>query len=754
MANTVFSILGKITINYSDAVSGLEKVSKSADDAAENLEDVDKKADDASDSIEDSGNAAKHADNGFSVWKATLANLASQAITAVIQKCEELASKLMEVTSTAVSNYADYEQYVGGVNKLFGDSADAVIEYAENAYSAAQMSANDYLETVTSFSASLISSLGGDTEAAVEYANRAILDMSDNANTFGTDISSIQDAYQGFAKENYTMLDNLKLGYGGTKEEMERLVSEAAAMTDVQEELNLTVEDGSLAFDNIVNAIDVVQHSMGIAGTTANEAGTTLAGTWNKIRALADNILTKVGSELAPTIQAFLNDLSNWMETIDWDAFASEIGDAFSQMLEWIQQVDFDTYFQMAYDGVINFLSGVADFIAALPEAIALFQQLAPVILSAVEAIGALSVISTIISLVQSAISMANPWVAAIYVVVTALIFLWNNCETFRDGVVAVISAITSAVQAVFNFISSVVETISTMLINAFITVVTAWNNLSATISSVLNAIWTTVSTVWNTILSTISGVVNSIWSTISNVFSAISSTISSVLNSIRSIFSSVWNGIRSTVSGVINGIRSTISSGMSAAFSAVSGVLSSISSKFSSIFDTCSSIVSGAINTIKGIMNFSWSLPHLNLPHISISGSFSLSPPSVPHFSISWYKKAMEDGMIMNSPTIFGFDSKSNQFLAGGEAGSETVVGTESLSNMIKGAVTAENSALENKLGQVLDLLASYLPGMASMQLVTDTGALIGEISPGITKEVKSRISREQKNKQVGRGN
>ena len=143
----------------------------------------------------------------------------------------------------------------------------------------------------------------------------------------------------------------------------------------------------------------------------------------------------------------------------------------------------------------------------------------------------------------------------------------------------------------------------------------------------------------------------------------------------------------------MINGVKSTISSGLNAAKSTVSNVLGAIKERFSSIFEGAKNIVSNAINRIKSFFNFSWSLPHLKLPHISISGSFNLKPPSVPHFGIEWYKKAMSDGMIMNQPTIFGYNAKSNQFLAGGEAGSETVVGTQNLMDMIQEAVNNAGS-------------------------------------------------------------
>lgn len=184
---------------------------------------------------------------------------------------------------------ANMEQQVGGVETLFKDSANTVIANANKAYKTAGMSANNYMETVTSFSASLLQSLGGDTAKAASYADRAIVDMSDNANKMGTNMRDIQNAYQGFAKQNYTMLDNLKLGYGGTQEEMKRLISDASKMTDVQKELGVTVDASSLSFGNIVNAISVVQKQMGITGTTSKEAATTIEGSVNSAKAAWEN---------------------------------------------------------------------------------------------------------------------------------------------------------------------------------------------------------------------------------------------------------------------------------------------------------------------------------------------------------------------------------------------------------------------------------------------------------------------------------
>lgn len=245
-----------------------------------------------------------------SIAKAGLAVLGSAVIGGV--------TAFGALTKASLDSVASLEQNIGGVETLFKKSADTVIANAKKAYETAGLSANDYMSTVTSFSASLLQSLGGDTKKAAEYADRAIVDMSDNANKMGTNMESIQNAYQGFAKQNYTMLDNLKLGYGGTKEEMQRLVKDASKMTDVQKELGVTVDESSLSFGNIVNAISVMQKSMGIAGTTAEEAATTIEGSMNSAKAAWDNFMngTISAEDFAKTINVAAENIVKNLEEI------------------------------------------------------------------------------------------------------------------------------------------------------------------------------------------------------------------------------------------------------------------------------------------------------------------------------------------------------------------------------------------------------------------------------------------------------
>lgn len=202
-----------------------------------------------------------------------------------------LAKEAVDFTKDIVNSYADYEQLTGGVDTLFKESSDLVMSYAENAFQTAGLSANEYMETVTSFSASLLQSLGGDTEAAAKIGDMAITDMADNANKMGTSMESIQNAYQGFAKQNYTMLDNLKLGYGGTKEEMQRLLADAEAFSGVHYDIS--------SLSDVYEAIHVVQGELGITGTTALEASETISGSSAAMKSSWKNLLTGMADENA-----------------------------------------------------------------------------------------------------------------------------------------------------------------------------------------------------------------------------------------------------------------------------------------------------------------------------------------------------------------------------------------------------------------------------------------------------------------------
>lgn len=265
----LFKILGTI------AISGAEKAEK----------DTEKVSDASQKSAKKIGEAFKTVGNTYEAIGKTIVKMAKVGVAAI----GTVSTVVGALTKSAVENYAEYEQLVGGVETLFKDSADRVVEYANNAYKTAGLSANEYMDTVTSFSASLLQSLGGDTAKATESANIAITDMADNANKMGTAMESIQNAYQGFAKQNYTMLDNLKLGYGGTKEEMIRLLEDAEKISGIKYDIS--------SFSDIIDAIHVVQTEMGITGTTSKEAATTIQGSISSMKGAWTNFVTGMTDE-------------------------------------------------------------------------------------------------------------------------------------------------------------------------------------------------------------------------------------------------------------------------------------------------------------------------------------------------------------------------------------------------------------------------------------------------------------------------
>ena len=324
MANS----LSNMRTQINNAETSVVKAENSLQELNEELTKTDDDAAEAGEGLEDVGNKAENAGRKFEGLK----NVAAGALKAVGVALAAAAAGAVAIGKAAIENYADYEQLVGGVETLFGTNGQSLEEYAKSvgmtvdeasakykdlekaqtivtdnaakAFKSAGMSANDYMETVTSFSASLISSLDGDTVKAAQAADQAITDMSDNANKMGTDIASIQNAYQGFAKQNYTMLDNLKLGYGGTKEEMQRLLDDAEKLSGVKYDMS--------NLNDVYEAIHVVQTEMGITGTTAREAASTISGSMSMAGAAWQNLLTGMADENAN----FSGLISNFVDSI------------------------------------------------------------------------------------------------------------------------------------------------------------------------------------------------------------------------------------------------------------------------------------------------------------------------------------------------------------------------------------------------------------------------------------------------------
>lgn len=346
-------------------------------------------------------------------------NLISEAITSgfkgLVSVVKSVGSAMLDVGKSAIESYAEYEQLVGGVETLFKNSSNVVQNYANNAYKTAGLSANEYMSTVTSFSASLLQSLNGDTAKSAEIADMAITDMADNANKMGTSMEMIQSAYQGFAKQNYTMLDNLKLGYGGTKSEMERLLTDATAISGVKYDIS--------NLNDVYQAIHVIQGELRITGTTAKEASSTISGSVSAVKSAWQNLLTGVADDNAN----FENLINNFVESIM--TFADNI----------VPRIE------IVMDGIVDLIVGMAD---------TLLPQVLEIAVNLVE-----NLVTGISSNIGSLMTTINKMITT---VLNALISMLP--QVLQTGIQVIVSLITGISQSLPTLIPQIVSAVILMV--------------------------------------------------------------------------------------------------------------------------------------------------------------------------------------------------------------------------------------------------------------------------------------------------
>lgn len=462
--------------------------------------------------LNDLGNETKKAGNATDETSgkfSKLGEVAKGAAKVALAAVGATAAAVGALVKQAVESYAEYEQLVGGVDTLFGSASAEVQKKADNAYKTAGMSANEYMETVTGFSASLIQSLGGDTEKAAKYADMAITDMSDNANKMGTDMSLIQNAYQGFAKQNYTMLDNLKLGYGGTKEEMERLLEDASKISGIKYDIS--------SYADIVDAIHVVQTEMGITGTTAKEASTTIQGSISSMKSAWQNLLTGLADENA-----------------DLDVLVTNMIESVGTVVENVLPK-----ISVAAEGIVSLIQNL------IPQIPPLIEQLLPPLLE-----GALSLIQglvTILPEITSTITGMLPIVLTSLVgmtpeILTSILTIITELLNAITGMLPTI--VESIMQVVPELITSLVAAIPQLLEAAIQFLLAIVEAVPTIITSLVDALPLIVSTIISTLLSNLPMLQNAAFQLFFGIIKAIPEIIVALSKEVPNIIKGITDGL------------------------------------------------------------------------------------------------------------------------------------------------------------------------------------------------------------------
>lgn len=542
------------------------------------------------------------------------------------------------LTKQAVDGYAQYEQLSGGVKKLFGDAADDVMAFANQAYKTSGMSANQYMEQATGFAASLINSLGGDTKEAAHLADVAMQAMSDNVNTFGTDMGSVQYAFQGFAKQNYTMLDNLKLGYGGTKTEMERLIADAAKAKDAQEKLGLSVDGTSMSFDNIVKAIQVVQYEQGIAGTTSKEAATTIEGAFNMTKAAWENLVAGFANPDADLGALMDNLIVSIVGEKEGEGLLNRLIPAVERALQGVGQ-----FVQKAAPIISQYLPGLME--AILPGLLSAATSLISGLVKALPTLISIVIqqIPSIVSQIKDAVIEAAPMLIeggkqlmqSIYDGLTqefpqiqpvldglgkifetafgaigkVVDFFKEHFETIKTVVVAVGGAIAAvgivgAIAGIAGAISSVVGVIGGLIsalsmIKSFAGLVSVITTLAGgplvLIPALIGAIVAAVIYLWNT-SETFRNFVLGLWAKIQEIVAGAVE----VFKNLGAAFASIWQDIVKTATNVWNTLKSVVSAGATAVKDIATRIFTAIRDFISNAWQTISTVTSNVWNSIR----------------------------------------------------------------------------------------------------------------------------------------------------------
>ena len=516
-----------------------------------------------------------------------IGSMAKTSATAVAGMVAAATTAVATLAGLSVKQYAEYEQLTGGVETLFKNSSDKVMEYANNAYKAAGMSANEYMNTITGFAASLLQGLGGDTEKAAKIGNMAVEDMADNANKMGTSIELIQNAYQGFAKQNYTMLDNLKLGFGGTKEEMQRLLQEASKISGIKYDIS--------NFSDIIEAIHVIQNEMGITGTTAKEAASTIEGSlsmtksaWTNLLTgmaddnadfdkLVDNLVNSVGTlgeNLLPRIEIAINGIGKLIDKL-LPSIINKIPELISSILPGMVQAGINV--------TSSLVNGIVESLPMLLE----------IGLQALTTLGKgitknlPTLIPTIVNLM---VSMCDMIIENLPLIVDVAI----------DIILALVQGLVSALPTLIAEVPRIVNSFANAIYNALPQILMAGVQIiGMLIKGLIQSIPTLVANIPQIIMAIVNVFTLMNWASIGK------NLITGIGNGIKSMVSNIGTVAKFTAESVVNGIKGIFTSGGSIGRNLISWVTNGISSSVGNLVQAAKNVAISAIQGLKNILSW-----------------------------------------------------------------------------------------------------------------------------------------------------
>lgn len=680
----IFKIFGTIALKNQEAIDGMDATTEKAQSTSEKMGAAFSKI----------GSAA------VAAGKVIATGLAAGA------------TAIGALAKASLDGYAEYEQLVGGSQLLFGDAYEFIADKAANAYATVQMSQNEYLQQVNGFATGLKTAMGGNEQAAAELASRIIEAEADIVAATGNSAEAVQNAFNGIMKSNFTMLDNLQLGITPTKEGFQEVIDKVnewneanGRATDYQIE-NLADCQSAL--------LDYVE-MQGLSGYAAAEAAGTIQGSLSMVKAawknlvvgfadgeqdlgvLIDNLVESAklaARNIVPALGRILGGISTALEQII-PVISAELPVLLEQLLPGL------------ISGATSLITGL---IAALPSVLGILLEQIPSILTQIGT-ALIEAFPVLLQTCQDLFGQIFDYVSL------GLLNTGTSFDDFSAKAQEVFDSLWAAIQTVWDTVgqpiwdmiqdcvgivrdkfSEVMPEIQEFVSTCFSDISTFWEeNLKPCFEAIGDFIENTLAPVFEAVFSVvIGGVVSTTFNTIKDLWE---NTLKPVFTGITDFLTGVftgdwdlaWNGVLNIVTGIWNGIQTAIETPM----------------------ELAKNLVNEAIDFIKEKFDFDWEFPKLKMPHFTISGKFSLDPPSVPSFGIEWYAKAMDNPMLMTDPTIFGYDATSGNFLGGGEKGAEVVSGANTLMNMIQGAVSQQMGNLEQHLQRLIAIQEDFYPMM-----------------------------------------